>query len=169
MAFSSTRLFFANPKWIPQVADMLSKQFQAEGFTTQLNMSDTLSADLSITKGGLFKSVLGMKTALKIKIIPEGQNIRAEAGCGIFGQQAIPTIISMFVFWPVLLTQLWGLIQQGKLDDHAMELIERFLHELLQSDAAETSSLQETKETHCPSCGAKASGHFCTSCGAKLG
>ncbi len=166
MAFSSTRLFFADPKWIPQVSDMLSKQFQAEGFTTQLNTS-VASADLSITKGGLFKSVCGMKTALKIKLSSEGQNIRAEASCGIFGQQAIPTIISMFVFWPVLLTQLWGLIQQSKLDDHAMELIERYLHELLLSDAATSINPQQANATFCPSCGAKVTGRFCTSCGTK--
>ena len=167
MAFSSTRLFFAEPKWIPQVAEMLSKQFQAEGFTTQLNTS-VASADLSITKGGLFKSVCGMKTALKIKLMPEGPNIRAEAGCGIFGQQAIPTIISMFVFWPVLLTQLWGLIQQSNLDDHAMELIERYLHDLLLSNATASSNPQQANATYCPSCGAKVTGRFCTSCGTKI-
>ena len=168
MAFSSTRLFFADPKLIPQVADMLSIQFQAEGFTTQLNKTALVGADLSITKGGLFKSVCGMKTALKIKLMPEGQNIRAEASCGIFGQQAIPTIITMFVFWPVLLTQLWGLIQQSRLDGHAMELIERDLHELLQSNATGFSFLPPSDVATCPSCGAKVTGHFFKSCVTKI-
>jgi hypothetical protein len=27
-----------------------------------------------------------------------------EAGIGIFGQQAIPTLITMFVAWPVIIT-----------------------------------------------------------------
>jgi hypothetical protein len=55
------------------------------------------------------------------------KSIAFEAGVGIFGQQAIPTIISMFFFWPVLLTQIWGLIQQSNLDDKAAEIVEKVI------------------------------------------
>lgn len=51
-----------------------------------------------------------MKTALKVNIIPNGNYIQITAGVGIFGQQAIPTVISMLFFWPVLITQISGMV-----------------------------------------------------------
>ena len=75
----------------------------------------------------MFKAVLGLKSALKVSLIPKDNAIAFEAGIGIFGQQAIPTIISMLFFWPVLITQIWGIVQQSKLDDKALEIAEEVL------------------------------------------
>ena len=61
-----------------------------------------------------------MKTALKVHIYPANEQIRVDAGVGIFGQQAVPTLISMFLFWPVLITQISGMIAQAKMDDKVM-------------------------------------------------
>jgi hypothetical protein len=33
----------------------------------------------------------------------------------------------MLFFWPVLLTQIWGLIQQSNLDDKAAEIVENVI------------------------------------------
>ena len=162
MSFSSKRVFMADPSFIPAVAERLTLQFQAEGYSVKHDDLISGGADISITKGGIFKAIAGMKTALKITMKPEGSYIIAEAGVGIFGQQAIPTIISMLFFWPVLLTQTWGLIQQSNLNDHAMELIEKALREL------ETSTPMTVNGSFCPECGASASGNFCSSCGKKL-
>ncbi|MDQ3706377.1 MAG: zinc ribbon domain-containing protein, partial [Chloroflexota bacterium] len=67
-----------------------------------------------------FKAVLGMKTSLNIEIDPaiDGTLIRAKVG--IWGEQAVPTMIMLFVAWPVLLTQIWGMAQQANLDDEAL-------------------------------------------------
>ena len=162
MGFSSKKVFMANPSFIPAVAAELSTQFQAEGYSVKVENLVAGGADISITKGSFFKAIAGMKTALKITLTPEGTYIFAEAGVGIFGQQAIPTIISVFVFWPVLLTQIWGMVQQNKLDDHAMELIEKALQKLTMTRQNVVSG------NFCPECGASASGNFCSSCGKKL-
>lgn len=107
-----------------------------------------------------------MKTALKITLRQESGHIQAEAGVGIFGQQAIPTIISMLFFWPVLVTQIWGMIKQSSLDDHAMELIEKSLQHLIGNP---TTAIQVDRGSFCPDCGGKTGGgKFCPKCGTKL-
>lgn len=162
MGFSSKRVFMADPSFIPAVAEELSLQFRTEGYNVKQEDLISGCVDISITKGGIFKAIAGMKTALKITIKPDDSHIIAEAGVGIFGQQAIPTIISMLFFWPVLLTQTWGLIQQSQLDDHAMELIEKSLQRLT------VSGKKTIDGSFCPECGAAATGNYCSSCGKKL-
>ncbi|MCS2523166.1 hypothetical protein NXV02_03315 [Bacteroides ovatus] len=72
---------------------------QYEQFEVQIDNLLSGGVDISISKGGLFKAVLGLKSALKVSLIPKDNAIAFEAGIGIFGQQAIPTIISMLFFW----------------------------------------------------------------------
>lgn len=163
--FTSNRIFFAAPALIPEIAEELVVQFQTKGY--QIKKHDLLGgdADISITKGGVFKAVAGMKTALKITLRGEDGHIKATAGVGIFGEQAIPTVISMLFFWPVLMTQMWGIIQQSKLDDCALEIIEKSICRLEKNrGGAPTESGR-----FCPECGSKAGGgKFCSNCGTKL-
>ena len=163
MAFSSKKLFYSDPSFIPAIADEVVEQFRLEGFSVAQFPLGSGGADVSITKGGVFKAVLGMKTALKITLKPVGQHILAEAGVGIFGQQAIPTMISVFVFWPVILTQIWGMIVQSRLDNRAMELIENSINRLKSS-----AGTIRAYGSFCPSCGSPTTGRFCASCGKKL-
>ena len=121
-SFNTKQLLAGSPSLIPTIANNICSAFRAEDYEV---VSDALSSggyDISITKGSKFKAVLGMRTALKITLLPMGNKIQFEAGVGIWGQQAIPTIISMFFFWPVLITQIWGLVQQSKLDDKALNI-----------------------------------------------
>ena len=110
--FKSTKTFFASPEIIPAIVKDITGTFTNEGY--QVQAQDLISGgyDISITKGNMFKAVLGMKTALKVHIYPANEQIRVDAGVGIFGQQAVPTLISMFLFWPVLITQISGMIAQ---------------------------------------------------------
>ena len=79
-----------------------------------------------------------MKTALNIKIEPQSNGTRIEAGVGIFGQQAIPTAITLLVFWPVLVAQVWNMAQEAKLDEEALGVVEESLksHSPAPSEAA---------------------------------
>src|ERR687897_28723 len=72
------------------------------------------------------KSV-GMKTALNIRIEPVANGTTVEAGVGIFGQQAIPTAITLLVFWPVIIAQVWNMAQEAKLDEEALRVAEESL------------------------------------------
>lgn len=127
--FNTKQTLYASPSLIPDIAERIKEDFLRDGFEVSTDALSSGGYDISITKGGTFKAVLGMKTALKVTLLPLGGNINFEAGVGIWGQQAIPTIISMFFFWPVLLTQMWGMIEQSQLDDKALSIAQSVIKE----------------------------------------
>lgn len=166
MAFSSTRIFKVSPEMIYPIADDLEGQLTTEGYQVSREDCVTGGVVVSLTKGGMFKAVLGMKTALKIQIAPEASKIKVDTSVGIFGQQAIPTAISMLIFWPILITQIWGLIKQSNLDGHMYELIQQ---SIVEHTAGASLSAMNEKGMFCPNCGAKViGGRFCSQCGTKL-
>lgn len=169
--FNSSQLFYAIPCLIPPVARDLAEAFQAEGYEVAYNDLLGGGADISLRKGGMFKAILGMKTALKVTLTPSGQNILAEASVGIFGQQAVPTAISMLFLWPVLLTQISGLVAQSKLDDLVMQRVAESI-ERHQETHPELSARKVTcgvGESFCSNCGKvlPSSARFCPECGSK--
>ena len=115
----------------------------------------------------MFKAVLGMKTALKVTLLPQNSNIRFEANVGIWGQQAIPTVISMLFFWPVLITQIWGMVEQSKLDDKALEIAQDVI---IMNSRGITEQPQNHGRKFCTSCGHQnpESARFCSECGHPL-
>ena len=163
--FKSTKTFFASPEIIPAIVKDITGTFTNEGY--QVQAQDLISGgyDISITKGNMFKAVLGMKTALKVHIYPANEQIRVDAGVGIFGQQAVPTLISMFLFWPdeerivtrhhQLITQISGMIAQAKMDDKVMMI------------AADTIAREAYRNTN-NNTAAPAGGKFCTQCGKSI-
>ena len=108
-----------------------------------------------------------MKTALKITLLPQGGNINFDAGVGIFGKQIIPTLIMWYVAWPVLLTQIWGMVQQSKLDDEALRIAEDVVNRSNNNGISTTNSLGNK---FCTNCGTKntESAKFCCGCGKPL-
>lgn len=120
--FETKKILYGSSKLIPTIAEHIRDEFRNEGYDVNMDALSSGGYDISISKGGVFKAVLGMKTALKVTLLPQDNNINFTAGVGIWGQQAIPTIISMFFLWPVLLTQIWGMVEQSKLDDKALDI-----------------------------------------------
>ncbi|MCM1152706.1 MAG: zinc ribbon domain-containing protein [Muribaculum sp.] len=129
MGFNKKVTLNANPSLIPIIANKISEEFMMEGYDVQREDLFNGGCDISVTKGGMFKAMLGMRTALKITLLPNGNLIQFEAGAGIFGQQVVPTMIMLFVTWPVVITQIWGLIKQSQLDDKALEIANRIILE----------------------------------------
>ncbi len=172
--FNTKTTLYANPSLIPAIADRICSDFAAEGFEISRDNLITGGIDISITKGGMFKAVIGMKTALKVTLLPQGNSIEFDAGVGIFGQQAIPTLISMFITWPVLLTQIWGLVQQSKLDDKALASAQAVIAQnsgyTSESSFNSYNSSMSTATKFCTSCGAHVTpgSRFCSNCGAPL-
>ena len=166
--FNTKKMLNASPALIPVIADQLVKEFQADGYDVVSESLVSGGADVSISKGGIFKSVIGMKTALKISLVPQNGVIKFEAGVGIFGKQIIPTLVMWYVAWPVMLTQVWGLIQQSKLDDKALEIAEKVIAEGGQPMIE--SNTTSTGHKFCTSCGTKNTGsaNFCCGCGRPL-
>lgn len=165
--FNTTKFLNGNPSLIPTIADRIVQQFQLEGFTAKCDSYSGDVYDISLAKGGAFKAIMGMKSALKVTMSPEGNGINFKAGVGLFGQQAIPSAISLLVFWPVLITQVWGLVQQAKLDDKALAIAEQVI-----AENSSPSAFYQAPDTSsfCPNCGSKVNGNanFCPNCGGKL-
>jgi hypothetical protein len=167
--FNTKTTLYGSPSLIPDIANRIQAQFQCEGYEVTMDLLSSGGYDISITKGGVFKAVMGMKTALKVTLLPQGGNIYFEAGIGIWGQQAIPTVISMLFFWPVLITQIWGMVQQSKLDDKVLEIAKDVINaSRYVSISATTPSAAGDK--FCTNCGTKntESSKFCCGCGKPL-
>ena len=125
---------FNSTKTVPYVVDDLApvaqeveSYFESQEFeATQTNLPAG-GVQVSIRRGGTFKAIIGMKTALNIKIEPVAGGTQVDAGVGIFGQQAIPTMITALVFWPVIIAQVWNMAQEAKLDEEALGVAEESL------------------------------------------
>lgn len=165
--FSTKQILFGSASLISTIASHIREDFQNDGFEVVMDEVSGGGYDISITKGGLFKAVLGMKTALNVSLLPQGNDINFEAGVGIWGQQAIPTAISMLVFWPVLITQIWGMVEQSKLDDRALEIAKDVIYA---SNNAGSASSASTGGQFCTNCGTRnpESANFCSGCGKAL-
>jgi hypothetical protein len=125
---------FNSTKTVPYVVDDLGpvaqdlvRYFEGQDFETTETNLPARGVQVSIRKGGTFKAIIGMKTALNIKVEPVQGGTQVDAGVGIFGQQAIPTIITALVFWPVIISQVWNMAQEAKLDEEAIGVAEESL------------------------------------------
>jgi hypothetical protein len=109
------------------VAQEVMDHFEQQDYEVTVTPISMGGVQVSIRRGGTFKAIIGMKTALNIKIEPVANGTTIEAGVGIFGQQAIPTAITLLVFWPVILAQVWNMAQEAKLDEEALRVAEESL------------------------------------------
>jgi hypothetical protein len=126
---------FKSEKFVPisvpdvaPVARELAEHFKQRDYQVECVPLPTAGWEVGITRGGIFKAAVGLKSALKIQIEPIPAGTMVRAGAGIFGKQAIPTAISMLVAWPVLLTQVWGLVREAGLDGEAVGVVEASLN-----------------------------------------
>ena len=165
--FSSTATIPISMQDLAPVANDLVLHFQRQGYDTTSSARLSGGWDVSITKGGIFKSVIGTKTALKIEIVNGRNETNVRASVGIFGLHAIPAAISLLLFWPVLATQIFGLVRQAHLDDEAVACVE----ESLKTHAKQSISSNFASGEHgfCVECGAtvRRDASFCDKCGAK--
>ena len=127
-AFTTKKTLYGDTARIPQVAEQIRQAFASEGYEVRIE-DQTSGQRIFISKGGLFKAALGLRTALEVTMTPNSTgNIEFKAGISIVKQQLIPTIITMFVFSPVVITQVLGMVKQSKLDEKALAIAERELY-----------------------------------------
>ena len=122
------------------VAQEVMDHFEQQDYEVTVTPISMGGVQVSIRRGGTFKAIIGMKTALNIKIEPVANGTTIEAGVGIFGQQAIPTAITLLVFWPVILAQVWNMAQESKLDEEALRVAEESLKAHSSTAPSETTA-----------------------------
>ena len=128
-AFTTKKTLYGNASKIPTVAEKIRKAFVEEGYEVRID-NPANGQEIYITKGGLFKAALGLRSALKVIMKPSKDgNINFEAGVSILKQQFVPTVITMCFFSPVVISQIWGMIKQSKLDEKAVAIAERALYQ----------------------------------------
>lgn len=164
-AFNTREVLVGSIRQVPVIANKIVRHFREQGYEVAMESLSSGGFDISISKGNMFKAILGMKTALKISLLPQNGTIVFDAGVGIFGRQVIPTLIMWYVAWPVMLTQIWGMIQQSKLDDEALSIAKKVISE----QGSSRTSIDSNKK-YCTSCGTpnESSSKYCCNCGTKL-
>lgn len=79
-AFKSKKIIYGDPSRIPYIAEEIRKSFMSEGFEVRI-VDPNRGNEIYITKGGLFKAALGLRSALKVVMKPNREgNIDFEAG-----------------------------------------------------------------------------------------
>jgi hypothetical protein len=125
--FNSSKTFPYFVEDVAPVAQDVMDHFEQQDYEVTETNIPTGGVQVSIRRGGTFKAIIGLKSALNIKIEPVANGTTVDAGVGIFGQQAIPTAITLLVFWPVLVAQVWNMAQESNLDDEALRVAEESL------------------------------------------
>ncbi len=128
-AFTTKKTLYGDPSQIPAVAEQIRQAFAADGYEVRID-NPANGQEIYITKGGFVKAALGLRSALKVTMKPTCDgNINFEAGVSIFTQQFVPTVITMCLFSPVVIAQIWGMIKQSKLDEKAAAVAEQALNQ----------------------------------------
>jgi len=164
--FNSEKLIGISVPDLVAVTNRLVEHFRAQGYDVTASNEDGDWA-VSITKGGMFHAVAGLKTALNIEISARPDGTFVKAGIGLFKQRAIPALIVGLAYWPALVGQLSGLVRQAGLDEEAVNVIEAELQRYARvREAARESENRSRKVASTPTSRFTA---FCARCGAPLG
>ena len=145
--FKASKVVPAAVADLSTVAQALAEHFSALDYEVTSEQADPQCWEIGIHKGGTFQAIIGMKTALRIRIQSVEGGTQIEAGIG-------------FLESPVLVTQTWGLVRQSKLDEEAIAVAEAALLAQAHAGAAR----------YCHECGAAITraAAFCHACGARL-
>jgi ribosomal protein L40E len=157
--FKTSKTIPATLTDLTPVAQAVMKHFARQDYEVSDQQPGPKCWEIGIHKGGIFRAVIGMKTALRIRIETIGANTEVGACIGLLDSQGISTAVSMLAFWPVLATQTWGLVRQAKLDEEAIAVAE---------EALLAASQDQNMTRFCHDCGASVPGSatFCPACGA---
>jgi hypothetical protein len=143
------------------VAHSVMKHFADLDYEVSGEQAGPQCWEVGIHKGGAFRAIVGMKVALRIRIETIGASTQVNAGIGLLESQGVSSAVSMLAFWPVLVTQTWGIVKQSKLDEEAIAVAEEALLALSKARGA----------VHfCHACGASVTeiAAFCPACGVKV-
>lgn len=165
----SSRIYSTRVRNVDEIMSYCKEYFERKEYsvTTERTLDGGF---ISLTKGGIFQSIAGMKTGLNITLSQMPGSITASMKIGLFGKQMIPAAIAMLVFWPILIPQIYGLVQQNKLDQEAYGVIEAAIRMQEDTEMKKYATNAPEHAMFCVACGAAipADADFCVSCGKRV-
>lgn len=120
---NSSYLFNNADRYIDIVSQKFINEFKYKGYEVDGVKMPSGDWDISLKKGNLFQAVLGMQTALKVTVSATSPHALVKMSIGLFGQQAIPTILTVAVWWPIAICQVAGLVKQYNMDKEVIAAI----------------------------------------------
>ena len=122
--FTSFKSYDASATFIPFAATRIRESFSADGFEINQKPGACNKTVLEVTKSNLFKSAVGLRQGLEITLGNEGGRIAVEVRGTVLKNQLVASTLSFFFFWPVIIPQVIGMINQSGLDDRAIGVID---------------------------------------------
>jgi hypothetical protein len=158
------------------VAEELAEHFRHRNYQVECTETEDRKWEVGITRGGKFKSIAGLKSAMKVELEPLLRGTMVRTGAGVFGKQAAVTAVTLVIWWPLAIAPVWGMIVQAGLDKEAVRVIEvslkraQRLSDLSAGDASSAGdfSASPTVTTAADRTAPTAVAAFCTGCGTQL-
>lgn len=151
--------------YIGEIISGIRENFEEDGFEVFVNTFAGECCEISITKGGVFRTFWGVKWTMTIGLASQGNDVYFIAGSAPSGEwnivQEIFFWISSRVFDMVSAWELRDMVKYSKLADRALRIAERVVASHAGSSAGKRI---------CVNCGQPVpeSFRFCPSCGARL-
>ncbi|MBI3970122.1 MAG: zinc ribbon domain-containing protein [Chloroflexi bacterium] len=177
----STRTFYLPSPDLAAAAEDVMRHFKEQDYDVAGEETLDRGWHISVKKGNIFQALGGLSTALKIDLQQDGSAVTAKTSVGMFGTQALPTAITVLVYHPLVLAQVWGLVRQHRLDEEALACVERSLVKQTRTGAAGgarsaadgrgRATVHEVRRRCCTNCGATLDQalRFCPECGTSVG
>jgi hypothetical protein len=122
--FKSEKLI---PISVPDLAPMaqeLQAHFEQRRYQVECQLVPPGVWEVGVTRGGMFKTAMGLRSSMKVQLKGVDGGTLVQARVGIFGKQAIPTMVTMLVLWQMIFLQTWTVIRESALDDEAVRVVQ---------------------------------------------
>jgi len=178
---TETRSFQAPEINLNELTDNLQDWYKSQNFTVQ--MLDVHGGGIliqtSTSKGG-WRDAVGMSSALNVVLHQNGSTLSVEIGAGKWMDKAAVGAVSLFVLWPLAVTNAWGVWKQSQLPKQTYDFIQKVIDTKvaaqyvppIQSLQSQPITFSESTGSFkfCPACGNSVgeSDRFCSKCGHTL-
>src|ERR1700722_3421186 len=122
--FKSEKLIPISVPDLAPVAHELQAHFEQRRYQVECQLVLPGVWEVGVTRGGMFKAAMGLKSSMKVQLKGVDGGTMVQARVGIFGKQAIPTMVTMLVLWQMIFLQAWTLIRESALDDEAVRVVQ---------------------------------------------
>lgn len=157
--FSEKRIIRVSPENISKISEEVKEDLEASGCKVSSNSGITGNSVLTISGGGFIASLFWLKRDAKISMSGLGDKIVCDVEDSFFLVNLLSLGPSWFLFPIPIITFIVGLIKQRSLKTRIFESVN--------AAAYRGNSCPQSVEKHCPECGERVTGSFCTKCGAK--